>query len=314
LGGKDGSISGTPLQAQTLPITISYSQGDQSGSSQVILSIFGNYVNAVTPQVVPTKIGLVIQYPSNLVFVVDQTFKVPFTANGGAGSLVWAFHGLPAGINGDVNHGYIQGAIAAAGYYNVQADCADVNGNSAQAYITLNVQPKTSLTSASLIDVSSAASSTFVSNAEAGQVAADTALIAALSDVNKKKAAVNVSQAAVAVATFRVSSTQSLSDSSNLAYQQASNDLNTAQTLFANAQNALDATNQNLGLAKTNNNQYIAALATAKQLLAAAQDAFNAAQKQFNDATVTLNNAKANVTNAQIVLTQAQTAESNAEA
>jgi hypothetical protein len=267
----------------------------------------------VTPSVISTSKGLIIQYPTNLVFVAGQSFKVPFTAKGNNGVLVWAFHGLPNGILGNANLGFIQGTILESGYYNVQVDCADNKGSYAQAYITINVQPKSSLTSNTLVEVSSIGLSTlFANEAESAQITADKTLFAALDKVNKKKALVNVSQAAVVAATYRVTSTQALYDAANVVYKQASNDLNTANILLSNAQNTLSAVQQNLALAQTENNQSISAVVNAKYVLGDAQTAFDSFQSKFNGATLVLNNARANLTAAQITVTSSTTAEAGA--
>jgi hypothetical protein len=94
-----------------------------------------------------TKVGLVIEYPENLIFKVGQAVKIPFVAKNGVGRLVWSFIGLPSGIKGSALEGAIDGTVQNPGYYNFQVECADSEGRSAQSFVTINIQPKTSLTS-----------------------------------------------------------------------------------------------------------------------------------------------------------------------
>lgn len=94
---------------------------------------------------------MVIEYPDNLIFRVGQTVNLAFTAKNAVGKLIWSFSGLPYGIKGSVVQGHIEGNVVEAGYYNFQVECADSEGKSAQAYVTINVQPKVALTSKILI-------------------------------------------------------------------------------------------------------------------------------------------------------------------
>jgi hypothetical protein len=85
-----------------------------------------------------------------LVFRVGQTIRIPFTVKSAAGQLVWVFRGLPSGIKGNSNEGVIEGKAPEAGYFNFEVECADKEGKSGQAFITINVQPAATLTSKSL--------------------------------------------------------------------------------------------------------------------------------------------------------------------
>src|SRR5690606_4088380 len=93
-----------------------------------------------------TNIGLVIEYPNNLIFRIGQTIKIQFTAKNVQGNLIWAFHNLPSGIKGNSNTGIIEGQVNETGYYNFNVECADSQGRSAEVFLTVNIQPKTSLT------------------------------------------------------------------------------------------------------------------------------------------------------------------------
>jgi hypothetical protein len=94
-----------------------------------------------------TKVGLVIEYPENLIFRAGQPVKIPFAAKNSFGRLIWSFIGLPLGIKGSALEGSIDGTIQNAGYYNFQVECTDGQGKSAQQSVTINIQPRTSLTS-----------------------------------------------------------------------------------------------------------------------------------------------------------------------
>jgi len=67
-----------------------------------------------------TKVGLVIEYPENLIFKAGQILKLAFTAKNAVGGLIWSFVGLPTGIRGSSLQGILDGAVPDAGYYNFQ--------------------------------------------------------------------------------------------------------------------------------------------------------------------------------------------------
>jgi len=67
-----------------------------------------------------TKVGLVIEYPDNLIFRAGQSIQLPFTAKNSVGKLIWSFIGLPSGVKGSITQGLIEGTIVESGYYNFQ--------------------------------------------------------------------------------------------------------------------------------------------------------------------------------------------------
>ena len=72
-----------------------------------------------------TSIGLVIEYPGNLIFRVSQSFSVPLTVKNAVGAVVWVFRGLPDGLKGNSETGSIEGNVNKSGSYNFEAECAD---------------------------------------------------------------------------------------------------------------------------------------------------------------------------------------------
>lgn len=229
-GTSDGLISGIPSVAGSITIIIKYKSGEQSGQSQVILKVQPDYRN--TDSIVSatqTAVGLVIEYPGNLIFRVGESIRIPFTVKTSAGSLVWVFRGLPTGIQGSSNDGIIQGSVTEAGYYNLQVECADKEGKSGQAFITINVQPKVTLTTTHLVDVQS--KSTVVSThstydaIEAEQVAADNELFKALDIVDTRKKIVADAKQKTAVATVKLNNAQASFNAADVAWRQATSDL-----------------------------------------------------------------------------------------
>lgn len=147
-GSADGLLSGIPSVEGSFSIVIKYRSGEQSGQREVILKVQPDYRNVDSiVSATRTAIGLVIEYPGNLIFRVGQSFKIPFVVKNAVGPLVWVFRGLPSGIKGNSNEGAVEGQVAEPGYYNVEVEVADKEGKAGQAFVVLNIQPKTTLTS-----------------------------------------------------------------------------------------------------------------------------------------------------------------------
>ena len=120
-GNKDGVLSGIPVAPGAFSIVIKYRSGPASGSSEIILKVLEDYRNKdFIVKSTATKVGLVIEYPENLIFRVGQAVKIPFVAKNSVGRLVWSFIGLPTGIKGSALEGSIDGTVQNAGYYNFQ--------------------------------------------------------------------------------------------------------------------------------------------------------------------------------------------------
>ena len=252
-----------------------------------------------------------------MIFRVGESIRIPFTVKTSAGALVWVFRGLPTGIQGSSNDGLVQGTISETGYYNLQVECADKEGKSGQAFITINVQPRVTLTTTQLVDVKS--KSTVVSShstydaIEVEQVAADNELFKALDIVDTRKKVVADAKQRTAIATVKLNNAQASFNAADVAWRQATSDLEVAKSLYSSAQAALNAAQQNLQLALTEQTQAATALAAARKAVEDAQTRFNAASKAVSDAEDNLVKAKAQFAKAEEVLRDARTVKAAAE-
>ena len=151
-GTTDGVLSGIPTECGSFSITINYKSGNVSGSNNAILKVLTSSKTGTNASVQVVG-GLAIDAPKNLIFVVGQPINLNFPAKNSKGKLVWVFNGLPNGVVGNSALGSIQGTIGQSGYYNFNVECGDEDGKSAQVFLTINVQPKTTLTSKLLISL-----------------------------------------------------------------------------------------------------------------------------------------------------------------
>jgi hypothetical protein len=129
-GTSEGVISGVAASAGSYSIVVNYASGEESGSKQAILKVLPDYRKTHTVQVVQTSIGLVIEYPDNLIFRVGQSIRLQLSATHGQGPYVWGFHELPEGCVGHSNTGIVEGTISRQGYYNFNVEVADSQGAS----------------------------------------------------------------------------------------------------------------------------------------------------------------------------------------
>ena len=317
-GTSDGLVSGITTDAGSISIIIKYKSGEQSGQSQVILKVQPDYRN--TNSIISatnTAIGLVIEYTGNLIFRVGESIRIPFIVKTSAGSLVWVYKGLPSGIKGISNDGLITGTISDAGYYNLQVECADQEGKSGQAFITINVQPKVTLTTTQLVEVHSKSNSTSSHTTfdaiEAEQVAADNELFKSLDNVDTRKKVVADAKQKTAIATVKLNNAQASFNAADAAWKQATSDLEVSKSIFTSTQAALAAAQQNLALALTEQTQAATTLAAARKAVEDAQTRFNAASKAVSDAEDNLVKAKDQYSRADQALRDAKTVKAAAE-
>lgn len=127
---------------------------------------------------------------------------------------------------------------------------------------------------------------------EAEQVSADNNLFKALEVVDTRKKIVADTKKHTATATLRVTNAQLSLEAADNAWKQAISDREVAQALFSNAQSALNAAQQNLELALTEQGLAAKTLAAARKTLEEAQQRFNAAQKTLAEAERNLVDAK----------------------
>lgn len=254
----DGVISGIPKGPGSYAVLIGYSSGNQRDQKEVIIRITpslrddSTFESAVISQNVKTAGGLIIHYPTTLVYQVGTVIQFQLEAQNGKAPLLWRYTNLPSGIFGDQS-GLIKGTFVNPGYYSFSASCADSLGISAEAYITWNIQPRTLVRSSQLVEVQAThvPLQYDISQVEKEQVAADDELFKALEIVGERKKVVAARKQVVAASTLKVNNAQASYDAAHKAYTIALADRENAQDNFRLAENGLKAAQQNLALAQT---------------------------------------------------------------
>lgn len=142
-GSADGVLSGTPNITGTFKISISYTDGTNSGSSKVVISVTGSPNTDVSAKQSKDVTFLVIQNAiESWIYRSGQSISIQLNAEGGAAPITWNYENLPKGLSGD-NTGKITGACADSGLYSFSVSAGDSKGLKAVSYYTLNVQPGT---------------------------------------------------------------------------------------------------------------------------------------------------------------------------
>lgn len=142
-GSADGVLSGTPNITGTFKISVSYTDGTNSGSSKVVISVTGSPNTDVSAKQSKDVTFLVIQNAiESWIYRSGQSIAIQLNANAGIAPITWNYENLPKGLSGD-NNGKITGACADSGLYSFSVSAGDSKGLKAVSYYTLNIQPGT---------------------------------------------------------------------------------------------------------------------------------------------------------------------------
>lgn len=142
-GSADGVLSGTPNITGTFKISISYTDGTNSGSSKVVISVTGSPNTDVSAKQSSDVTFLVIQNAiESWIYRSGDSISIQLSANGGVAPITWNYENLPKGLSGD-NNGRIVGSCSDSGLYSFSVSAGDSKGLKAISYYTLNVQPGT---------------------------------------------------------------------------------------------------------------------------------------------------------------------------
>ncbi len=149
-GSADGVLSGTPNITGTFKISISYTDGTNSGSSKVVISVTGSPNTDASAKQSSDVTFMVIQNAiESWIYRSGQSVSIQLSANGGVAPITWNYENLPKGLSGD-NNGKISGSCSDSGLYSFSVSAGDSKGLKAVSYYTLNVQPGTIIRSNSL--------------------------------------------------------------------------------------------------------------------------------------------------------------------
>ena len=141
-GSAEGVVSGTPNITGTFRVGISYTDGTNSGSSKIVISITSSPNTDASAKQSAEVTYLVIQTALNSwIYRAGENIDIQLSCNGHA-PITWNYNSLPKGLSGD-NNGRVTGALADAGLYSFSASAGDSKGLKAQSFYTLNVQPGT---------------------------------------------------------------------------------------------------------------------------------------------------------------------------
>ena len=142
-GSKDGIISGTPDVTGTFRFNVAYSNGEEEGSEEVVLSVTMSPNTARSAQQNEEVVELIVTTALNSwIYRVNDQINVQLGSQGGKAPITWNYINLPHGLYGDI-HGNIRGSVKEAGLYSFSAECGDSAGQKASSYYTLNIQPGT---------------------------------------------------------------------------------------------------------------------------------------------------------------------------
>lgn len=95
-GSEDGVLSGTPDITGTFRITIKYAEGDQSGESQVVISVTASPNTEESEKQSAEVVYLVIETAlSTWIYRSGDNINIELIAKHGVAPLTWSFANLP---------------------------------------------------------------------------------------------------------------------------------------------------------------------------------------------------------------------------
>jgi hypothetical protein len=142
-GNSDGVLSGTPNITGSFRISISYTDGTNTYTNRVVISVTGSPNTDASAKQSAEVTFLVIQNAiESWIFRSGDAISIQLSANGGVAPITWNYEKLPNGLAGD-NSGRISGSLSESGLYSFSVSAGDSKGLKAVSYYTLNVQPGT---------------------------------------------------------------------------------------------------------------------------------------------------------------------------
>ena len=142
-GNDDGVLAGTPNITGTFKISITYTDGTNSYTDKVVISVTGSpNTHASAKQNAEVTLLVIQNAIESWIFRSGEAIAIQLSAQGGAAPITWNYEKLPGGLAGD-NSGRIVGSLAEAGLYSFSVSAGDSKGLKAISYYTLNVQPGT---------------------------------------------------------------------------------------------------------------------------------------------------------------------------
>ena len=142
-GSESGVVSGTPYLSGTFKFTVSYTDGENSGSEEVVISVITSPNTAASEERRKEVVNLIVMTALNTwIYRSGDKIEIKLKSKGGVPPYTWNYKNLPSGLYGN-NQGMIKGSVQQEGLYSFSADCGDAYGQQASSFYTLNIQPGT---------------------------------------------------------------------------------------------------------------------------------------------------------------------------
>ena len=138
---ENGVVSGTPTITGTFRFNIAYSNEEDSGEEEAVLSVTTSPNTKKSEAQNKEVVELIVTTALNSwIYRSGEHIDFSMTSKGGKAPIVWNCKNLPNGLSSDI-HGKVSGSIKEAGLYSFSCGCGDAMGQKASSYYTLNIQP-----------------------------------------------------------------------------------------------------------------------------------------------------------------------------
>ena len=124
-GSETGVLSGSPTITGTFRFKVSYTNGEDSGEEETVLSISSSPNTPASDKQNKEVVELIVTTALNTwIFRVNSPISVQLSSTGGHAPVSWNFKNLPKGLYGN-SLGQISGSVQEAGLYSFSAECGD---------------------------------------------------------------------------------------------------------------------------------------------------------------------------------------------
>ena len=145
-GYSDGTLSGTPLNAGSYPVRVSFTTANCNSYQDIVVRIASSIssteqFNRSAGVMSSDKFIVVNNQQRSFTYKSGDQVNLALQAAQGASPYTWSYMNLPTGLVGS-NDGKVTGSLSDSGYYSFSASANDAKGQTADCYYTFNIQPQ----------------------------------------------------------------------------------------------------------------------------------------------------------------------------
>ena len=148
-GLSDGTVEGTPDTKGSFAIKVWFASKGVKMCKDLTIRVSSSVslIQKTSAESVTAVNDFIVVGPRrSLTYIVGDKISLNLGTEHGKAPFKWDFMNLPDALNAN-SDGIIRGVFEQEGYYSFSATVSDADGNLADSFFTINIQPKTLLAS-----------------------------------------------------------------------------------------------------------------------------------------------------------------------